>query len=273
MVSDTKTTADDPVGEAIHPEEQHWRRNEILEIMLGPQRNFNRFPGSQPVSMDRSNLDLLTKKRYWMSYKADGTRYMLLLTQHGVFVINREFEFQRVESRFPLSFKHDEVTINPVIPHHMTLLDGEMVVDHDQERGIYTRKYLVYDLVFFEGTNWMDLPWKRRFAKLEEIVKMRNTEISKIANSHWPFQYRYQHEAFAVEVKLFRFLGQLDGIVKMIPMLKHECDGLIFQGYDDKYIVGTHQELLKWKYAHMNSVDFRFRLNEASSMISWFDYD
>ena len=28
------------------------------------------------------------------------------------------------------------------------------------------------------------------------------------------------------------------------------------QGYEDKYMSGTCRELLKWKFAHLNSVDF-----------------
>lgn len=32
------------------------------------------FPGSQPVSMDNSNLQMLKHKPYKVSWKADGTR-------------------------------------------------------------------------------------------------------------------------------------------------------------------------------------------------------
>lgn len=32
------------------------------------------FPGSQPVSMDRNNINLLHTKPYQVSWKADGTR-------------------------------------------------------------------------------------------------------------------------------------------------------------------------------------------------------
>ena len=183
---------------------------------------------------------------------------MLLLMKHGVYVINRGFEFQRVEMRFPISFKIDNTTVNPGIPHHMTLLDGEMVIDHDQERGTYTRKYLVYDLVIYQGHSWMSLPWKQRFAQLSEIVHLRNSEKAMITKKQSAFDYQYRDEPFEVEAKMFWCMGQVEGIVKTIPTLKHECDGFIFQAYWDNYKVGTHKELLKWKYAHMNSVDFRY---------------
>ncbi len=42
------------------------------------------FPGSQPVSLARSNMGLLKERRYWVTWKADGTRYMLLLCRWGV---------------------------------------------------------------------------------------------------------------------------------------------------------------------------------------------
>ena len=41
-------------------------------------------PASQPVSLARSNMGLLNERRYWVTWKADGTRYMLLLCHWGV---------------------------------------------------------------------------------------------------------------------------------------------------------------------------------------------
>lgn len=35
---------------------------------------------------------------------------------------------------------------------------------------------------------------------------------------------------------------------------------LFFQGWDDPYVPRTHEGLLKWKYAAMNSVDFLFEV-------------
>ncbi len=42
-----------------------------------PQRSG--FPGAQPVSMDRENLRYLEEMPYKVSWKADGTRYMMLI--------------------------------------------------------------------------------------------------------------------------------------------------------------------------------------------------
>lgn len=47
---------------------------------------------------------------------------------------------------------------------------------------------------------------------------------------------------------------------EFIPKLSHDADGLIFQGWDDPYVPRTHEGLLKWKYAALNSVDFLFEI-------------
>ena len=45
-----------------------------------------------------------------------------------------------------------------------------------------------------------------------------------------------------------------------IPKLTHECDGLIFQPSHARYENGTMASLLKWKFTHLNSVDFLLKL-------------
>lgn len=39
----------------------------------------------------------------------------------------------------------------------------------------------------------------------------------------------------------------------------------VFQGWDDPYVPRTHEGLLKWKYANMNSVDFLFEVAHSNS--------
>lgn len=63
MTSKVPISADDLIGDRIHPEEERFLRSEILKLMMGPNQRFNRFPGAQPVSMDRNNIELLSNRR------------------------------------------------------------------------------------------------------------------------------------------------------------------------------------------------------------------
>nr|GEW09615.1 mRNA-capping enzyme-like isoform X5 [Tanacetum cinerariifolium] len=45
------------------------------------------FPGSHPVSLSRENLRLLRQRYYYTKWKADGTRYMMLITWDGCYLI------------------------------------------------------------------------------------------------------------------------------------------------------------------------------------------
>ena len=77
--------------------------------------------------------------------------------------------------------------------------------------------------------------------------------------------YLYPDEPFSVRKKEFWRLDQAENLMNtFIPQkVLHEADGLILQpwaGDRSHYIPNTCDEVLKWKFAHLNSVDFRFRL-------------
>ena len=55
------------------------------------------FPGGQPVSLDRGNLGQLRRRHYRVTWKADGTRYMLLLCTWGAYLIDRAYSVRRVQ--------------------------------------------------------------------------------------------------------------------------------------------------------------------------------
>lgn len=107
------------------------------------------FPGGQPVSMDLNNIHLLSQKPYRVSWKADGSRYMMLiLKENEVYFFDRDNScFQVSGMRFPC--RED---INEHI--HETLIDGEMVID--KVNGLSIPRYLVYDIVCLNGTSYME---------------------------------------------------------------------------------------------------------------------
>jgi len=202
-------------------------------------------------------LQLLRQKYYYATWKADGTRYMMMISREGVYLIDRNFRFRRVQLRFPLKGSLGGT-------HHLTLLDGEMVIDK-LPSGEFKRRYLVYDLIMLNQKSLAKLAFHERWKMIEEVNEPRQYEQSILRGR----VYDYQAEPFSVRRKDFWMLCTTEKLLrKFMPMLCHDSDGLIFQGWDDPYVPRTHEGLLKWKYAHMNSVDFTLKISPSGTQFS-----
>ncbi len=264
---------DDPIGEAVSKSESDWVHTLLMEYILErPDVNPHNcmFPGSQPVSLARSNLGLLFKHRYWVTWKADGTRYLVFIHRMGTYLIDRANVVTRVQMRWPMPLPprgqgHPPPTA-PVGPFHVgTILDGEMVVDEDPKTKICTRRFLAYDMMVINGMKGLDSPWGERWVAIKKYLEHpRRFEQEEAAKGKWKLRYDYAGELFRFRTKEFWPLHMADKVIhKFIPqMVSHEADGLILQPFDDGYIPLTCPELLKWKFAHMNSVDFKARLDK-----------
>ncbi|XP_020576063.1 mRNA-capping enzyme-like isoform X4 [Phalaenopsis equestris] len=256
-------TIDDVLGDAVCYDEQEFLRQKCYSLFeLSPTgKGTSQFPGSHPVSLNRDNLQLLRQRYYYATWKADGTRYMMLIALHGCYLIDRNFCFRRVQLRFPL-----KVEIEGCLFHHYTLIDGEMIIDAVPDIGL-KRRYLAYDLIALNNQSVIKLPFSERWKLLEEeVIRPRNNEKKNIErDGKGSLTYRYEMEPFGVRRKDFWLLSTVGKLLKgFIPSLSHASDGLIFQGWDDPYIPRTHEGLLKWKYAEMNSVDFLFEVQTGT---------
>ena len=85
--------------------------------------NGHNFSGAQPVSMDQRNIYFLSQKRYKVSWKADGTRYLMLVNgRDKVYMLDRDNSVFCVRNlQFPHRKDMDKHLSN-------TLLDGEFVL-------------------------------------------------------------------------------------------------------------------------------------------------
>ncbi|KAF4374763.1 hypothetical protein F8388_020284 [Cannabis sativa] len=50
----------------------------------------------------RDNLQLLRQQYYYATWKADGTRYMMLINVDGCYLIDRSFNFRRLPFKFTI---------------------------------------------------------------------------------------------------------------------------------------------------------------------------
>ncbi|XP_024443459.1 uncharacterized protein LOC18106297 isoform X3 [Populus trichocarpa] len=259
---DVVMTNDDVLGDEIPNDQLDALRQfccQTLKLNV-PGRGKPIFPGSHPVSLSRDNLLLLRTRYYYATWKADGTRYMMLITVDGCFLIDRDFKFRRVQMRFPCRYTNEGPADKT---HHFTLLDGEMIIDTLPDSQKQERRYLIYDMMAINRESVTERPFHERWKMLEkEVIEPRNYERHNIYQSRNPY-YRYDLEPFRVRRKDFWLLSTVTKLLKeFIPKLSHDADGLIFQGWDDPYVPRTHEGLLKWKYPEMNSVDFRFEVDD-----------
>uniref|UniRef100_A0A8D0D830 mRNA-capping enzyme n=1 Tax=Sander lucioperca TaxID=283035 RepID=A0A8D0D830_SANLU len=202
------------------------------------------FPGAQPVSMDRQNLRFLEQNPYKVSWKADGTRYMMLINgKNEVFMIDRDNTiFHIANLEFP--FRKD-----PRVHLSNTLLDGEMIID--KVNGQPVPRYLIYDIIKFNGQPVGQCDFGIRLLCMEkEIIspRMEKMKTGQIDKTKEPFSVR--NKPF-FDIHAARKL--LEG--SFTSQVSHEVDGLIFQPCG-RYKAGRCDDILKWKPPNLNSVDF-----------------
>nr|VZI50502.1 unnamed protein product [Spirometra erinaceieuropaei] len=238
-----------------------------------------RFRGSQPVSMTRQNARLIVDRPYAVTYKSDGTRYLLLI--HGpekVYLIDRANFVYKVETlHFPsASWLHSALQARKegrIVSDFLTepschlvncLLDGELVAFDTPDRPF---KFLIYDALTIQGYPCGRMPFEHRLNYIEKyVVRPRND-----AGHNGLVDFTTQ--SFSVRKKPF---FRLDHVAELLQStrqtLMHETDGLIFQpaGNADFYVPGTCPETLKWKPPELNTIDFRCKvyLRKAPGEIS-----
>jgi len=209
----------------------------------------NGFPGCQPVSMDMQNISLLQHKNYKVSWKADGTRYMMLIDgENEVYFIDRDNSiFQVANVRFPRRKEPHKHIVD-------TLLDGEMVLD--KTGGASIPRFLVYDIIRFEGQEVGKTDFGRRMLCINKEIIGPRTDAKRDGRIDG------SRESFSIRAKEFFDLTMADRLLseQFTRQLGHEVDGLIFQPAEEKYVSGQCMEVLKWKPASMNSVDFILKI-------------
>lgn len=180
----------------------------------------SRFPGPQPVSIERRHFCLLKRQPYLVCEKTDGVRHLLVSTPEGtVALVNRAFHTELVKIRIPKD----------------TLLDGELV---KAKSGKVL--FMVYDAVRVKGEDLMRAPLDQRLEKAKAVLK----GIIKTANA--PFEVRVKTMTDLKDFKSFPDLNSFE----------YETDGLVFTPIEEPIRMGTHETMFKWKPRERITIDF-----------------
>jgi hypothetical protein len=179
-----------------------------------------RFPGPQPVSIERRHFPLLKRQPYLVCEKTDGVRHFLMSFEGGVFLVNRAFSCEPVKIRIPKD----------------TLFDGELVQFKNKKWG-----FMVYDAVIVKGESLLNFPLKLRLDKARAVIK----GIIKTAQA--PFE---------VKVKTLWPLGDP---IPDLNSFDYETDGLVFTPVEEPIRMGTHETMFKWKPRERITIDFQLK--------------
>jgi hypothetical protein len=176
-----------------------------------------RFPGPQPVSIERRHFPLLKRQPYLVCEKTDGVRHLLASTDEGVFLVNRAFACEKVNIRVAKD----------------TLLDGELVISKTGKK-----LFMIYDAVRVKGEDLTQKPLDARLDAARKVVKA----IIKTANA--PLEIR---------VKAMWPLGDP---IPDLNSFEYETDGLVFTPVNEPIRTGTHETMFKWKPRERITIDF-----------------
>ena len=182
-----------------------------------------RFPGPQPVSIERRHFPLLKRQPYVVCEKTDGVRQLLVCPPNGTpCIVNRAWHAEPVKVKIPKD----------------TILDGELVKSKSGKV-----LFMVHDAVRVKGVAVGTLSLTERLEAARQLIK----KIIKTADA--PFEVR---------VKTMVPLAEI-GAMPPLDSFEYETDGLVFTPINEPIRVGTHETLFKWKPHARITIDFELR--------------
>lgn len=191
----------------------------ILEFIRESWKSDGRFPGPQPVSIERRHFPLLKRQPYFFCEKTDGVRHLLASTEEGVFLVNRAFHIESLKIRVPKD----------------TLLDGELVQTRDGRI-----LFMVHDAVRVKGEALLNHPLDQRLEAARKIIK------SIIKTTQAPLEIRVK--------RMYTW-----GVEKLPDSFEYETDGLVLTPVNEPIRMGTHETMFKWKPRERITIDFALK--------------
>lgn len=199
----------------------------IRDLVRGLSPN-GRFPGPNPCSMEKADLQHVAKGGNWLCEKTDGTRVMLaFLTYEGTkaaFLLTRSWELYTVGIR-----------CCPKVLFQGSVVDGELV---------------------FAGGEWI---WLGFDAMVVSGVPVWNLKLSeRLAAVQRSFSSYQKHPKDSLRLTFKQYFKKFDDYVSYLHTSKYPTDGTIVTPEDLPVMLGRHKTLFKLKDKGKHTVDFEY---------------
>lgn len=190
-----------------------------------------------PLDMTWNDLtyDRLILKPHTISFKADGTRMLLVTSPVGTFFATSTLNI------IPLSVPIQDRSITSTTH----VLDGELMsVDSQDVHSIYW----VFDLLYSDGNNYMGSGQNIRHAPIPLILQ----DIGNIGVPNGDGVVQLRLKPTVTPTTAEEFFNGVEYMIRYTEDNNIRSDGLIFTGVNQVY----RNNVLKWKPPTLLSVDF-----------------
>jgi hypothetical protein len=218
-----------------------WVR-QIVNRAYGVPPHVSHMPVDHPVSLDRRNLQVLGTEPYVATFKADGTRYLLVLCMYRLRPLACFVD--RVGAVYSLHVRAPAVHF-----HKGSVFDGELCACLT---GEHTYDYLVFNALIDQGAELRRLPYHTRLDHVR-----RNFAADPMTTAE---RGRFQAVVLATWAGLHLRYKETDSAQNLRSMQRsvvprYRCDGFVFTAADAPTTPGRDERMLKYKTD--NPIDVR----------------
>ena len=222
-------------------------RRELARLVNADEGDF---PGPNPVSLDTSMFDVLTRQPYWIAEKTDGVRFVVMITRLSVenprkCSGDRERNNNNNKSSVPVVVLFDR-TMTPYLCRQERVPDGlyqGTVVDGELATNIVSgiSSLLIFDAITVNGVQVYNMPFSRRLRALDTALQSYHSHVK---------------DPMMMRRKTFVSASRPDTVRERLRLgaAFWKTDGFVCMPEHSPIIFGRHDELFKIKTCH--SVDF-----------------
>jgi len=234
----------------ITPSLQEHLTDQIIQYWEGEQHdNKKRFPGAQPVSIERKNFNTIIREPYVVCAKLDGERFLMFMTKvpedlenpdsamlNITFMVSRNLQFYIITGCW-----------SEEVYNGRTLLDGELL-----DNG----EFVVHDAIVLAGVVVKPKDWEYRWRTTDTFLQSQCT--------------KEKTNTLTVRLKKFYRVKSLNVLFKEIDEEKIESDGLVFYPMKDAVKYRNQPNLFKWKPPGHHTIDFKIEIEgQEVKLMTW----
>ena len=216
----------------------------IMREMSNDDARVPRYPGPNPVSLDRSQFGQLASRPYYLCEKTDGVRYALVCCRLASSRDGRILKVcalvDRALTAYLLPLRH--------VPRAMfqgSLLDGELAWNKAKGRW----EYVVFDALCVSGVPVLDAPLPDRMDAAHRVLRVYKEAAEDVVT---------------LRAKSFFPCTRFDEFERHLATVPFAVDGVILTPAADPVKYGRHMGLFKLKHGSQHTVDFLVGQDGAS---------